>query len=51
MGPQNKSFIRFEGRLWENLAYEPKIGWETANIAHRPEAGDGAYMIDLIGEN
>jgi hypothetical protein len=33
------------------LAYEPKIGWETANIAHRPEAGDGAYMIDLIGEN
>jgi hypothetical protein len=42
-----KRFLRFDGRLWEDMTFEPIPGWETTRIAHRPEEGDGSYRLEL----
>jgi len=40
-------FFRFSGRLWENMTFEKKLGWETSQIAHEPQEGDGTYSLEL----
>lgn len=44
------TFLRFDGRLWENLRFRKYLGWETDRIAHRPLAGDGEYRVALLDE-
>ena len=45
------SFIRFAGRLCEDMTFERKPTWETNQIADRPPKGDGQYQIDLLDKN
>jgi len=42
------SLIRFDGVLSENNTFEPLPGWETDRVAHRPDTGDGPYVLDLL---
>lgn len=42
-----KRFLRFDGRLWEDMTFEPIPGWETERVAHRPNEGDGTYRLEL----
>lgn len=40
-------FIRFDGRLWENMTFKHRSGWETKTIAKRPQEGDGSFQLEL----
>lgn len=40
-------FIRFDGRLWENMTFKHRSGWETKTIAERPQEGDGSFQLEL----
>jgi hypothetical protein len=44
-------FIRFAGRLWEDMRFEREAGWETERIAERPEEGKGDYLLELRDED
>jgi hypothetical protein len=43
-----ENFIRFDGRLWENMTFKHRSGWETKTIAKRPQEGDGSYQLELL---
>jgi len=45
-----KSFLRFDGRLWENMNFERRPGWETERVAHPRKDGDQGYALDLLDE-
>lgn len=41
--------LRFHGTLFENMVFEPRLGWETERSAGpRPEIGDGTYVVELL---
>lgn len=40
-------YIRFDGRLREDLQFERRLGWETPVIVRRAPEGDGEFAIDL----
>ncbi len=40
-------FLRFSGALREDMDFTREPGWETENVAHRPEEGDGEYRLEL----
>jgi hypothetical protein len=42
------TWYRFAGRLWEDLTFEPGVGWETDTIARRPADGDGTFVLELL---
>ena len=48
-----RTFLRFEGRLWENMVFERRAGWETERVAVSPgdvgdgDDGDGGFTIEL----
>ncbi len=41
-------FIRFSGRLSENMTFESQPGWETTRLANRPAEGDGVFQLELL---
>jgi hypothetical protein len=43
----DRVYLFFRGILWENLEFEPVVGWETEFIEHRPATGDGTFLLDL----
>ena len=43
-------FLRFAGRLWEDLSFEREAGWETERIADRPKEGSDEYVLELLDE-
>lgn len=43
-------FLRFAGRLWEDMSFEREPGWETERIADRPKEGPGEYVLELLDE-
>lgn len=45
-----RTWMRLEGRLWEDLTFEPGTGWETDVIARRPPEGDGTWMVELLDD-
>jgi len=47
---KRENFIRFDGRLWENMSFKHRSGWETEKIAKRPKEGDGAYQLQLLNK-
>jgi len=44
-----RTFVRFVGTLWENLDFEPGVGWETPRIARLPTP-DPSYQLELLDE-
>ena len=42
------AFLRFAGRLWEDLSFEREAGWETERVADRPKEGSGEYVLELL---
>ncbi|MFB6080725.1 MAG: Ig-like domain-containing protein [Haloferacaceae archaeon] len=45
-----KTYIRFDGRLWEDMTFDPRPGWETEWIASSPPEADGPYRIELLAD-
>ncbi len=43
-------FLRFAGRLWEDMTFEREAGWETERIADRPKEGSGEYVLELVDQ-
>lgn len=43
-------FVRFVGRLGEDMTFQRTPGWETTRIAHRPEESEGPYELALQDE-
>ena len=48
---ETKTYLRFDGVLYEDMDFEPNRGWETHRIFSRPENGDGTYQIELLDED
>lgn len=47
----SKTFIHFEGTIWENLDSIPAPGWESNRPAHEPESGDGSFALELLDQD
>ncbi|MCA9571860.1 MAG: hypothetical protein KC656_28680, partial [Myxococcales bacterium] len=45
-----RSWLRISGLLWEDLTFEPDVGWETDTIAARPPEGEGPWTVSLHDE-
>lgn len=41
-------YIRFDGILREDLAFEFRPGWETTRVFRRPDRGDGEFVLELL---
>jgi hypothetical protein len=48
---EERHLIRFVGRLWENMVFEPLPGWEMDYMTKTPREGDGSYRIELFGKD
>jgi len=48
MSETTNNYLRFDGRLTEDLQFKKYLGWETVRIAHRAPEGDGEYLLTLL---
>jgi hypothetical protein len=47
---QPRRFLRFAGRLWENMEFERETGWETETVHRLPEPDDRYRVVLQDGE-
>ncbi|MCB9680210.1 MAG: hypothetical protein H6733_01960 [Alphaproteobacteria bacterium] len=48
--PPSHTWIRYAGRVWEDLSFEAEAGWQTDTVARRPPRGDGTWVLELLDE-
>ncbi|WP_207481758.1 hypothetical protein [Arenibaculum pallidiluteum] len=44
-----RTFLRFVGKLWDDMRFEPGLGWETVRISRVPHP-DEAFRLELLDE-
>jgi hypothetical protein len=45
----SRTFLRFTGRLWDDMRFEPGLGWETVRIAHAPRRSP-EFQLELLDD-